>query len=210
MHGRSFRSARQKPQVASVTLSFAGDTALPPCEHPGCVEAATHRAPRSRWPEQHGYYNFCLEHVRAYNERWDYYAGMSPEEIELSRRDDVTWNRPTWGFGGRSLPPGWHSAALRSAFERMFGDVWSTQDAASRDTGRTDLRMAADLRAALDLLEISTAPVTFAVIKQAYKRQAKQSHPDLSGNDPQAEERFKAVNEAYALLKKHADLFPEA
>lgn len=209
MQGRSFRSTRQKPEVARVTLSFTAGQPLPPCEHPGCGCDATHRAPRSRWPEQHGYYGFCIEHVRAYNERWDYYSGMSAEEIELSRRDDVTWNRPSWGFGGRDLPPGWHNAALRSAFSRMFGDEWTAgESAAARENHKADMRMAADIRAALDLLDVATAPVTFSAIKQAYKRLAKQHHPDISSGDPDAEERFKIVNEAYALLKKHVDLFP--
>ena len=211
MQGRSFRSTRHKPEVASVTLSFAAGQTLPPCEHPGCAGEATHRAPRSRWPEQHGYYGFCLEHVRAYNERWDYYSGMSAEEIEISRRDDVTWNRPAWGFGGRDLPPGWHNAALRAAFSRMFGDGWRSEAYTGRkENAQADMRMAKDLRAALDLLEVVTVPVTFSAIKQAYKRLAKQHHPDIRGPNDDAGESFRAVNEAYALLKKHADLFPDA
>ncbi|MCP9928781.1 DnaJ domain-containing protein [Cyanobium sp. CH-040] len=37
-------------------------------------------------------------------------------------------------------------------------------------------------------------------LKRAFRRQARRWHPDLNGNDPVAEERFKQVNEAYALL----------
>lgn len=37
-------------------------------------------------------------------------------------------------------------------------------------------------------------------IKSAYRRKAKESHPDLHQNDKQAEERFKEVNEAYEVL----------
>jgi DnaJ-class molecular chaperone len=37
-------------------------------------------------------------------------------------------------------------------------------------------------------------------LKLAFRRQARRWHPDLNGNDPVAEERFKQVNEAYALL----------
>lgn len=36
-------------------------------------------------------------------------------------------------------------------------------------------------------------------IKQAYRKLARQYHPDLN-NDPQAEERFKKINEAYEVL----------
>ncbi len=37
-------------------------------------------------------------------------------------------------------------------------------------------------------------------LKQAFRLQARRWHPDLNGNDPIAEERFKLVNEAYAVL----------
>ncbi len=39
-----------------------------------------------------------------------------------------------------------------------------------------------------------------ASIKRAFRQQARRWHPDLNGNDPVAEERFKRVNEAYAVL----------
>lgn len=39
-----------------------------------------------------------------------------------------------------------------------------------------------------------------AALKRAFRAQARRWHPDLNGNDPVAEERFKLVNEAYAVL----------
>lgn len=39
-----------------------------------------------------------------------------------------------------------------------------------------------------------------ARLKRAFREQARRWHPDLNGNDPVAEERFKLVNEAYAVL----------
>ena len=37
-------------------------------------------------------------------------------------------------------------------------------------------------------------------LKRAFRREARRWHPDLNSNDPVAEERFKLVNEAYAVL----------
>jgi len=39
-----------------------------------------------------------------------------------------------------------------------------------------------------------------AALKRAFRDQARRWHPDLNGNDPVAEDRFKQVNEAYAVL----------
>lgn len=39
-----------------------------------------------------------------------------------------------------------------------------------------------------------------STLKRAFRSQARRWHPDLNGNDPVAEERFKLVNEAYAVL----------
>ena len=37
-------------------------------------------------------------------------------------------------------------------------------------------------------------------IKKAYRRLARAAHPDVNKDDPQAEEKFKEINEAYEVL----------
>jgi len=37
-------------------------------------------------------------------------------------------------------------------------------------------------------------------IKRAYRRLARQYHPDVNGNDPEAAERFKEISKAYSVL----------
>src|SRR6476661_3895447 len=39
-----------------------------------------------------------------------------------------------------------------------------------------------------------------AAVKKAYRKLAKEYHPDVTGNDKKKTERFKEINEAYAVL----------
>jgi molecular chaperone DnaJ len=44
------------------------------------------------------------------------------------------------------------------------------------------------------------ASATEADVKRAYRKMARQHHPDVNRDDPEAEERFKQISEAYAVL----------
>ena len=59
------------------------------CDKPGCTKAGTCRAPKSL--DLREYWFFCQEHAAEYNKNWNYYADMSPEEIEAD------WERQTFG-----------------------------------------------------------------------------------------------------------------
>ena len=113
-------------------------TAEPPpplrlCDHPGCDAGADFRAPKSRL-ELDRYYWFCLEHVRAYNSAWNYYAGMSETEIESEIRYDTVWQRPTWKLGQRHTPS--YGARMRDPFGFY---THSTQNGAGpRSNGRAN------------------------------------------------------------------------
>ncbi len=68
-----------------------------------------------------------------------------------------------------------------------------------------------------DLYEVLELPkkAPLADVKKAYKRLARKYHPDLNPNDKSAEERFKEISEAYAVLgdqekKKRYDSFGAA
>ena len=54
------------------------------CEAPGCRLAGEFRAPFSR-DKLDQYRWFCLEHVRDYNKKWDYFRGLDAGEIEIGR-----------------------------------------------------------------------------------------------------------------------------
>jgi hypothetical protein len=161
------------------------------CAWPGCEADGTHKAPSGRDRLREFQY-LCLDHVREFNRRWDYFAGMSVNEIEAHQRADTTWHRPTWRFGTSApgMEPRWHDAF------GLFGDGPGRrrpQPPRARPPTKAERMMA--------VLELEDG-FTLSELKSRYKALAKRHHPDLNGGDKAAEERLKLVIEAYTYLRE--------
>jgi hypothetical protein len=182
------------------------------CQHPGCAAEGLYRAPKS--PTQLNEYRwFCLDHVRAYNKSWDFYAGMNTDQIERQVRFDTVWQRPTWPLGS------WGTS--RSAAARRFAGVEENEfmpddvrEAINARMNAAGKRAEAERRrrakahatkeeAALAVLDLAP-PVTWPEVKARYKALVKQLHPDANGGDKSAEEQLKLINQAYGTLKAAA------
>ena len=167
------------------------------CDVPGCHHAGDYRAPKSR--DLHQYYNFCLEHVRTYNAKWDFFQGMSMADMEQQMRSASTWERPTWRFGTNHGDEDKIRRKIHEAFSGDRADPFSSAAEELRRAQRQGRADTAEMRA-LAVLDLEP-PVTFDAIKTRYKQLAKRHHPDMNGGCLKAEERLKAINEAYTTLK---------
>ena len=164
------------------------------CEWPGCHDGeGQHRAPRAR-DDLNNFYWFCLEHIRQYNAKWNYYSGMSENEVEHDVRYDTVWHRPSWpmdgGIRGRYSP----AAKLKDPFG-VFGNFepdTETNDGAQHGLGTLETQ-------ALVVLDLRP-PVTIDAVKARYKELVKRHHPDTNGGDKTAEEKFKLISQAYQTI----------
>lgn len=181
--------------------AFDPDPAAPDrsCDLPGCQARAGYRAPRSRQTLD-DYFWFCLDHVREYNARWDYYKGMSPGQIEAHLRADVSWNRPSWRLGHLGGAAAFDEEQLLDPLGLLRGSAESRVRAKQRSHA-VDPRPEA-LRQPLETLGLDW-PVSLAEVKSRYKDLARRHHPDANGGDRAAEERLKTINVAYTALKQH-------
>ena len=68
-----------------------------PCDWPGCRVAGASRAPKSR-DLMHEHYWFCQPHAGEYNKNWDFFAGMSEDDVRKAQEARATGERPTWQF----------------------------------------------------------------------------------------------------------------
>ena len=90
--------------------------------------------------------------------------------------------------------------SLREQIRRMFDQNWGPEADGGRGQ-RQAKRARSEEEQALAILGLE-ASASFTEIKSRYKKLAKQLHPDANGDSREAEERLKAVNQAYATLKK--------
>lgn len=165
------------------------------CDHPDCMAAGTYRAPKSRH-RLNDYYWFCLDHVRAYNKAWNYYEGLSDDEVEQSVRADTIWQRRTKPLGSWRAREHW----LR---EKVAQDFYADQQSTANDhagANRKPVSKGSEIDQAMQVLELAY-PLDLATAKSQYKVLVKRHHPDANGGDKAAEEKLKAINHAYGVLK---------
>ena len=164
------------------------------CEAPGCRLAGEFRAPFSR-DKLDQYRWFCLEHVRDYNKKWDYFRGLDADEIEKHIRADTTWRRPVWPLGARRQ---------NGPYVRIHDPLDLSHEAGLDERPRPKMDGSAQLtpaeRNALGVLELSW-PLTQADVKSRYKELVKIHHPDANGGAREAEEKLKEINAAYSTLR---------
>jgi len=172
------------------------------CQWAGCEKPGRHKAPAGRNREGQ-YLWFCTDHVREYNKNYNYFSGLSDDEISKFQKDSRTGNRPTWKMGtarsekidaARSSPV---FSTMRSGSARSM----KMRDPSLRVGPVEPVRRLKPLEAkAMRTLELDSKAEPDDV-RRKYKELVKRYHPDSNGGDRTAEERFRDVIQAYKLLK---------
>ena len=171
------------------------------CAAPGCTEPGEFRAPGPQRPGFDGpgsYRWFCLDHVREFNSAYNYFQGMSAQEISEAQNPYGGWERETRAFGaaGQSPPPRWTDFvdpldAIGARFRARHEAARVRADGKARSEGdRRNLRtLGLDLDA--DRKQLRTR----------YAELVRRYHPDRNGGDRSHEKALQQVIEAYTALK---------
>jgi hypothetical protein len=179
---------------------------LPPCQWPRCDAPATHRAPKGRLRASE-YWQFCLEHVREYNNSYNFFAGMSEDAVAQYQKEAITGHRPTWKMGSI----GGQRAAKRGR-SKSAASGWATEDPFSL-FGETGAAAAGHARTAPEGRKIFNAQrrafealgleadAKRADIKARFKTLVKRHHPDANGGDRGSEDTLREIIQAYNYLK---------
>ena len=166
------------------------------CDSDNCKERGEFKAPKSR-VLLNDYYFFCLEHIKEYNKSWDFYKGLSVNQIENSMREDIIWNRPSWPLKGNPYKV---MEQINSFFNDEINDLNIDKNNNNFFKNKLiDENLTTEENEALSILALKL-PLNLEKIKKNYKKLVKIFHPDVNGNNKNAEEKFKEINKSYKIL----------
>ena len=204
-----FDSIRIKPNKLSAKQQAQAREAAVMCEWPDCKNKAPHRAPKGRANDKE-YWHFCLNHVREYNQSYNFFQGMNADAVARYQKDALTGHRPTWKMGANTSSKkgkGNPEAELEGAADpfNMFSELngrgrWRPGPGAGAEPKSETRKVFNAERKALLVMGLGT-DATLETVKAKYKALVKQHHPDANGGDRSTEDRLIEIIKAYNYLK---------
>lgn len=191
------------------------DGARRSCAWAGCREAGEFRAPANNPPETsvntavrpveddasaRRFQWFCLDHVREFNASYDYFRGMSHEEIAREQRRSLFGETRTRTFAHNN-----HAAAGAHMDDPMgiFRGQPGLGGFADAGVSRNGKRLTAEDLSALRTLGLDDSAQAPA-IRQRYKQLVRQYHPDSNGGDRRHEAALRRTIDAFNQLRSSA------
>ena len=162
------------------------------CDWTNCKKSGEFKAPQEK-DNSKNYKWLCEEHIKLFNNNWNYFEGMSQNEIENFIKSDITWHRPTQKFGSSDnfFNILWNNA-LNDNFnlfkgEKIFKDSkYNRLNEKDKDAFK------------IMGLEINTE---WLIIQKKFKTLVKKFHPDRNAGNKQFEDKLKKITLAYSHLK---------
>ncbi|ATE66764.1 J domain-containing protein [Rhizorhabdus dicambivorans] len=171
-----------------------------PCAEPGCKAPGEFRAPaahgqRSGFDGPGDWRYLCLDHVRAFNGGYNFFAGMSSDEIEAQQTPYGGWDRET-----RAFSPNAGGSPRWADFTDPL-DAIGARFARRADQERKDGReLSEGDRKALKTLGLDKDADRRA-LRSRYAELVRRYHPDRNGGDRSHEKALQDVISAYTQLK---------
>ena len=161
------------------------------CDWDNCNEQGTYRAPTEK-DNSRKFKLLCLEHIKIFNKKWNYFDNMSDQEIEYFVKSDLTWHKSTKSFGSS---------------ENFFNILWNNaledklnifKSSSFKEFKKT--KLTSNDQDALDLMELKY-DVKWEEIQKTFKTLVKKYHPDKNSGSKKYEDKLKKITLAYSQLK---------
>ena len=167
-----------------------------PCDYGGCNEHGEFQAKTKSAAK----FFYCLNHIKEFNKNYNFFEGMSEEEIIDYQISAIIGHRPTWK-SGTNPHANYFSKFVKndgSAFDDPF-DLFE-KDKTSKYERQSKIKKGKISEKAYKLLDFSSLS-SKSDIRKKFKEVVKSLHPDTNGGDNSQEDLLKEVISAYKTLK---------
>jgi len=145
----------------------------------------------------------CLDHVREFNSGYNFFTGMSTDEIADAQRPYAGWERETRAFSSNAAAPGPRWADFVDPLDAIGAGARARMKRAQEDMGiRQDGKpLSAEDRKAMRVLDLAL-DADRKELRARYTLLARRYHPDHNGGDRSHEKALQDVIAAYTHLRK--------
>ena len=161
------------------------------CDWQNCKETGKYKAPVER-DNSRKFKLLCLEHIKIFNKKWNYFENMNDQEIEFFVKSDLTWHKATKSFGSSE---NFFNILWNNALEDKINIFKSSnfKQFKKNNLSQTD-------KDALDIMELNY-DVKWEEIQKKFKFLVKKYHPDKNLGSKKYEDKLKKITLAYSQLK---------
>ena len=148
------------------------------CEWRKCKEIGKFRAPI----EKDNIRNFkwlCEKHIKLFNKKWNYFEGMSQNEIESFLKSDLTWHRPTQKFGSTD-----------NYFNILWNNTLNDKFKIFKEDGQINInkrKLCEKDKDAFRIMDLELG-ADWVTIQKKFKILVKKFHPDKNSGNKQFED----------------------
>ena len=162
------------------------------CDWEKCKKIGSYKAPVER-DNSKKTRMLCLEHIKIFNKKWNYFQNMSNEEIEYFIKSDLTWHKSTKKFGSSD---NFFNVLWNNALDDKL-NIFKTsnfKDFKKEKITQTDTD-------AFHVMELNE-DAKWSQIHAKFKELVKKYHPDKNQGNKKYEDKLKKITLAYSQLKK--------
>ena len=166
------------------------------CDYGGCKEHGEFLAKTKSSSK----FFYCLNHIKDFNKNYNFFEGMSEEEVIDYQISAIIGHRPTWKSGTNP------QASYFSKFSKNDGSAFDDpfdlfeKEKTSKYERQSKIKKGKISEKAYKLLDLNSVS-NKSDIRKKFKEVVKSLHPDTNGGDNSQEDLLKEVISAYKALK---------